>query len=301
MPTMYVLAGPNGAGKTTLYENVLKPKVAAPFINADKIQKEQLEDQRMEAAYEAARIAENTRRELLKDRKSFVTESTFSHPSKLQLIEDAKTAGFRIVIYHVNVRSSNLSVARVANRVEQGGHNVPEDKIRGRYERNQQIIRSAVKMANRAFVYDNSKLNEAPRFVVSFNQGQVERLGRNVPAWARSLYQEELKQYTLARQNQAAASYRDLKEIANSKIKGNAELKLPMDRGKTYDGNIIAESSLHYLQRTSEDVFVAHFKDALNVNIKMGERYSIQYESKYKATVKESSGKTRTPTKGRER
>lgn len=295
---MYVLVGPNGAGKSTLYENVLKPRVAAPFINADKIQKEELQDRRMEAAYEAARIAENTRRELLRDKKSFVTESTFSHPSKLQLVEDAKTAGFKIVVYHVNVRSSNLSVARVASRFEQGGHNVPEDKIRERYERNQQIIRSAVKMADRAFVYDNSALNEAPKLVASFNRGKIDRIGRSIPAWARSLYEEELKDYTSTLQHQATASYRDLKEIAGSKIKGEVTFRLPIDKNKAYQGNIIAESSLHYLQKTQENELIVHLKAAFNANLKMGASYSIRYEKKYKAMIKEIPGNARKKTKG---
>ena len=55
---MFVLAGPNGAGKSTLYQTVIAPKIDAPFINADLIQKAELQDQSMDAAYEAARIAE---------------------------------------------------------------------------------------------------------------------------------------------------------------------------------------------------------------------------------------------------
>ena len=121
---MIMLAGPNGAGKSTIYEYIVKHQFNAPFINADKIQKEELSDQTMQGAYQAAKIAEQRRQQHLLNKQSFVSESTFSHPSKLELISDAKQADFRIVLYHINVKTPELSIARVAERVQQGGHNV---------------------------------------------------------------------------------------------------------------------------------------------------------------------------------
>lgn len=100
-PTMFMLAGPNGAGKSTLYETVIRPRISAPFINADLIQKNELRDPSMNASYEAAKIAEQRRQTHLENQTSFVSESTFSHPSKLVLVDEAKAAGFRVVIYHL--------------------------------------------------------------------------------------------------------------------------------------------------------------------------------------------------------
>lgn len=193
-PTMYMLAGPNGAGKSTLYETVIQPRIKAPFINADLIQKNELHDPSMSASYEAARIAGQRRQSHLKNKESFVSESTFSHPSKLSLIDEAKAAGFRIVIFHINVRSADLSVARVATRVERGGHDVPEDKIRARYDRNQALIRQAALRADKAFVYDNSVLGTPPLLVMSFSHGRIDRLADEVPAWVRTLYAKEISE-----------------------------------------------------------------------------------------------------------
>lgn len=120
-PIMYMIGGPNGAGKSTLYNTVIEPRVKAPFINADVIQKDEMKDPSMNASYEAAKIAEQRRQKHLTNKKSFVSESTFSHVSKLALIDEAKRTGFRVILYHVNVRSPNLSVARVAARVKEGG------------------------------------------------------------------------------------------------------------------------------------------------------------------------------------
>lgn len=194
-PTLFMLAGPNGAGKSTLYETVIRPKVKAPFINADLIQKSELEDQSMEAAYRAAEIAATRRDRFLHEQKSFVSESTFSHLSKLKLIDSAKDLGFRILVFHINVRDPKLSIARVACRVEEGGHNVPEDKIIARYIRNQPLIHQAVLKGNRSFVYDNSLLNSPPQLILSFAHGRIERVADSIPAWVKKLYGNELKTY----------------------------------------------------------------------------------------------------------
>lgn len=68
-----------------------------------------------------------------------MTETVFSHLSKLQLIDEARDRGFT----HVGVDTPDLSVARVGMRVEEGGHIVSEDKIRTRYERGAALIRAA--------------------------------------------------------------------------------------------------------------------------------------------------------------
>lgn len=192
---MYMLAGPNGAGKSTLYETRVKPMVPprfAPFINADLIQRDELGDPSMQASYQAAQIAESRRRGYLAEGRSFVSESTFSHESKLALIDEARASGFRVVMYHVNVRSADLSVMRVARRTAEGGHNVPEDKIRERYARNQALIREAVLRADRAFIYDNSTRNQPPDLSLVFKDGHVIQATERIAAWARELYAQEL-------------------------------------------------------------------------------------------------------------
>lgn len=193
VPTLFMIAGPNGAGKSTFYEHVLRGKVALPFINADAIQADELRDARPEAAYEAAKIAEQRRRALVAGGKSFITESVFSHPSKLDFIKHAKTAGFRIFLFHVSVDGPDLSVARVRDRVRQGGHDVPERKIRERYRRNGALIRAAALISDRVHVYDNSRLGLPPRQVLSMTNGTIDYVDEPIPAWTRDTYSEELR------------------------------------------------------------------------------------------------------------
>jgi len=191
-PILILLVGPNGSGKSTLYETRVAPRLAVPFINADIIQRDELNDRDLKIAYEAARMAEKRRRELMDRRKSFATETVFSHPSKLDLIKGAKASGYRTLILHISVESPDLSVARVAERVKEGGHDVPEDKIRSRYDRNGQLIRQAVLLADGAHIYDNSSLNTPPVRVLSFVGGELSYVAENLPQWALEIYAEDL-------------------------------------------------------------------------------------------------------------
>ena len=187
-PTLFLIAGPNGAGKTTFYETVLRSRVAATFINADQIQRDELNDASPEAAYEAAAIAADRRTQRLEAGESFVTETVFSHPSKLELLHGARLLGYRLVVFHVGLASADLAIARVRERVKEGGHTVPEDKIRARFARNQPLIREAVLMADYSSVYDASRLNQPPRLLLNLQSGSVEFCADNLPDWCRVLY-----------------------------------------------------------------------------------------------------------------
>ena len=187
-PTLVLLAGPNGAGKTTLYEERVRPSLKVPFINADFIQRDELKDLRVEASYQAARLADARRQAFLDAGSSFATETVFSHSSKLDLIVEAGERGYRVFLYHVGVGSPDLSVARVVERVKEGGHPVPEAKIRARYDRNGPLIREAAALADFSHVYDNSALNTPPERVLSMKSGKVSFVAPQVPEWARRIY-----------------------------------------------------------------------------------------------------------------
>lgn len=189
-PTLFLIAGPNGAGKSTFYDTVLKPRVQTPFINADIIQRDELKDPSAEAAYEAAKTASARRDDCLRSGRSFLTATVFSHPSKLEMLDAARKAGFRIVIFHLHLDSADLAVARVAARIEEGGPPVPENKIREKYARNQQLIHDAVLMADKGAVYDASRLNQAPRLLVKTSHGQADWTAQDLPEWFGRLYTE---------------------------------------------------------------------------------------------------------------
>ena len=191
-PTLVLLAGPNGAGKSTLFETRIAPQLQVPFINADVIQREELAPDDMTAAYQAAEIATERRERLFAKRKSFATETVFSHVSKLELVSHAIELGYRVILFHISLGHPDLSVARVTERVKEGGHPVPETKIRARFDRNGPLIRQAVLMSDVGHVFDNSKLNTPPERVLSFRAGKLTFALPELPDWAYQLYAEDL-------------------------------------------------------------------------------------------------------------
>lgn len=171
-PVLHLLVGPNGAGKSTYVARVLQPaSPLLPFINADVIAAERWPDSQAEHAYEAAQVAASSRQRLLAVGKSFITETVFSHPSKLELVGEAQVRGY-LVSLHVIMVPAEVTVHRVQHRVAHGGHTVPEHKIRGRYDRLWPLVAQATALADYTEFLDNS-LPEAPyRRVASFDRGR---------------------------------------------------------------------------------------------------------------------------------
>jgi len=274
-----MVAGPNGAGKTTLYETAIKDLYPdAEFINADELARRHFGHPAVtiEQSKYGQDAAEQRRRELLAARKSFVTESTFSHPSKLDLLSNARDQGYEVRVYHVHVRSPALSVARVASRVERGGHPVPEDKIRERYERNQSLIRDAVRFADRARVYDNSRLNEPHRIAIDFRNGIAVRVSENVPAWARELYAQDLARFEPSQVNPPAASFERAWALARRALGENSKLYIARPGGR-YAGSIVGQTDEHVVQQLSQRSAVAHFRDRLDRSPAIGEQVVVTY------------------------
>ncbi len=182
MPVVHVLAGPNASGKTTFWKRVLGPATRLPFINADFIAGAQWPGQELERAYDASRLASQQREEALAQRRSFVTETVFSHRSKLDFVHSASALGYRVVL-HVMMVPEELAVVRARLRGEQGGHRVPESKVRDRYRRLWKLVRDAMAIADEAVIYDNSRA--ATPFVVVARYTRGELVGESKwPSWS---------------------------------------------------------------------------------------------------------------------
>lgn len=180
-PVLHLLAGPNGAGKSKLFAEVIGPATHLEFVNADDIAAERWPEDPAGRSYDAALVASDRRAELLAARTSFVTETVFSHASKVELVQQACAAG-NLVTLHVVVVPEELAVARVANRVGYGGHAVPEDKVRARFHRLWPLVAEAITLAGAAFVYDNSRIKPAFRLVARFDHGVLVR-DSDWPPW----------------------------------------------------------------------------------------------------------------------
>jgi predicted ABC-type ATPase len=165
-----LVVGPNGAGKSTFVELLLAPlRPGVTFVNADAIAAQRWPDDPQGHSYDAAQVAAATRTRLIELRKPFIAETVFSHPSKLDLLDAASAAGFTVEL-HVLLVPEELAVHRVAHRVAAGGHQVPEGKIRSRYQRLWAPVGDAIGRADAARVWDNSRY-DGPEEVALFAVG----------------------------------------------------------------------------------------------------------------------------------
>lgn len=109
--------------------------------------------------YLAAEIAEFIRQNLLTAGISFTFETVMSHNNKVQFLQKAKEAGFRVYLYFIATEDPAINVNRVKLRVEQLGHNVAETVIHSRYYKSLANLRQAITFSDRAYIFDNSGLN----------------------------------------------------------------------------------------------------------------------------------------------
>ncbi len=183
---LWMLVGGNGAGKSTFFRLTLQP-LGMPFINADQIAREVFPDDPEGHSYQAAKIAESMRLQQLQGGNSFCFETVFSHPSKIDFIARAKALGYQIILVFIHVESVSLNKARVSQRVEEGGHAVPEDKIEGRVPRTLANVKAALPLCDQVRVLDNSSLERPFVPVLTIKQGSVMKHCDMLPLWAERL------------------------------------------------------------------------------------------------------------------
>lgn len=182
MPALHLLVGSNGAGKTTFFDRVLGPATHLPFINADLIARRQWPGDEEAHGHDAAALAEKARNAAIEKKRSFIAETVFSHPSKVDLIRVAREAGY-LVFLHVILVPEELAVFRTRLRADQGGHSVPEQKVRERYRRLWANVAEAIRLCDEVAVYDNGSARQPYRVVARFQNGQL--LGEaGFPAWS---------------------------------------------------------------------------------------------------------------------
>jgi predicted ABC-type ATPase len=178
MKRLDLVVGPNGAGKSTFVDFTLAPLLpGSVFVNADEIARQRWPKDPAAHAYQAAEVAAETRAKLIELGTSFIAETVFSHPSKLDLVDTARAAEYTITL-HILLIPEELAVQRVRYRVSASGHHVPEDKIRGRCQRLWPLVATATRRCDHSTVYDNSGL-QGPRIVAQLNDGFV----TGSPAW----------------------------------------------------------------------------------------------------------------------
>ncbi len=189
LPLLIVIAGPNGSGKTSVTSKLLKHEWVedSVYINPDNVAKDIFGDwNSKEAVINAAKYCSEWREKCLSERKSLIFETVMSADDKVDFILRAKQAGYFIRIFFIATENPTINAARIANRVMQGGHDVPISKIISRYRKS---IYNCIKISNvvdRLYVYDNSINGEEAKLQFRLVNGNVEKMYvRTLPEWAK--------------------------------------------------------------------------------------------------------------------
>jgi predicted ABC-type ATPase len=180
-PTVYVIAGPNGAGKTTFASDFLPSFVRCrEYLNADLIAAGLSPFAPETQNVRAGRLLLERIKELVASGENFGFETTLAGVTYIKKLVNMKEAGYRVVLFFLWLPGADLAVARVANRVRQGGHPVSPADVRQRYHTGlQNLFRLYLPLVDAWWIYDGSELS--PKVIAS-------EVGGNLVALQPGLY-----------------------------------------------------------------------------------------------------------------
>jgi predicted ABC-type ATPase len=181
-PLAIIVAGHNGSGKSTMWRRDLSEVLQMPLVNADRlalsIYPEPDADGFLPAWAAAMRDGDPTWLRITQQgvtsfighamtaKAPFAMETVFSHErvrpdgvreTKIDLLREMQQAGYFVLLFFVGLTNADLSVLRVQTRVLQGGHGIPEERLRQRFPRTQRIVGEAAAVADAAIMADNSR------------------------------------------------------------------------------------------------------------------------------------------------
>lgn len=177
------IAGPNGAGKSSFYHAHLQA-AGLPFLEADHLARELALD-----PYAAAELVDALRLELCRREESFVFETVFSDPvaEEAAFLEAAARSGYTVVLCYIGVSGPEVAQRRVAMRVSQGGHDVPDEELSSRYPRTLASLATALRRLPTVLLFDNEDLNAPYRLLAVAESGRVTERVEPLPGWLGAL------------------------------------------------------------------------------------------------------------------
>ncbi len=179
MKKYILIAGVNGAGKSTLYQT-LTSLAALPRINTDEIVRSFGDWRNAGDVAKAGKIAVKKIQEYIDQGITFNQETTLCGASILRNIKMAKALGYQIELHYVGVDSVEIAKKRIAYRVSQGGHGIPDADVERRFTESFQQLKKVLSICDMVILYDNTEIFK--RFAI-FKEGKLCNLAEECPEW----------------------------------------------------------------------------------------------------------------------
>ena len=192
-PILIVIAGPNGSGKTSITTKILHHEWIKEciYINPDNIAKEKFGDwNNPQAIIDAANLSKEIRQNCIENFQSLIFETVLSASDKIDFILDAKKRGYFIRIFFVGTDTPSINASRIAQRVMEGGHDVPITKIISRYSKSIANCAVCAKIVDRLYVYDNSIDFEEPVLLFKITDGNTAKVYNKINKWAKLIVEK---------------------------------------------------------------------------------------------------------------
>ncbi len=198
-PILIIIAGPNGSGKTSITNSILQHEWVEDclYINPDNIANETFGDwNSAEAVMRAAKLSTQMRENCINEGKSLIFETVLSAFDKVDFIQRAKDKGYFIRLFFVGTDSPTINASRIAQRVMEGGHDVPITKIISRYSKSIANCCVVSIIVDRAYMYDNSVDFVEPKLLFRVIDGEITKEYGKINDWALPILQFIKKKIT---------------------------------------------------------------------------------------------------------
>lgn len=249
-PVALIIAGPNGSGKSTLIRQLQgDPAFFFPdnYINADDIERELSvdgADTKGERERQAFREARRRRQHYREECLDHAFETVFSHASNLLDMQRLRNAGYQLTLCFVATQDATLNVERVKRRVQAGGHYVPEEKVRARYQRSLKFVPRAAETADITYLYDNSDLLTLLGY---FTEGVWNPTASPIPTYVHEAFVQQMEARQTERKTMAVHG-------------GDEGLELPDEENGHYTGAVVAVSVNYLIHEVVEGNITTRYR-----------------------------------------
>jgi predicted ABC-type ATPase len=210
-PSIYVIAGPNGGGKSSIIGAMLLHS-GADFLNPDAESKRIRDENPALSVTDANSMAWKLGRSMLeraiREKKTFALETTLGGTTITSLLETAADSGVELRVWFVSLATPELHIKRVRSRVSKGGHDIPEVKIRERFDKGRANLIRLLPKVTELRLYDNSfeadpttGREPAPKLILHYRERVIVATcdPAETPDWAKPILEVALKIHDLGR------------------------------------------------------------------------------------------------------